>query len=450
MRYLLRSAVLLLACACGRQAVSDQVTCGAGTSLVGTECVPAGGLSCGTDTHEVNGACVADLRCGVGTTLSGIECVAVGGITCGSGTTLSGSTCVASTVSCGAGTMQVGSQCLPSGTPVTCGTGTVLQGSQCVPASAAITCGAGTVQQGDQCVPSGTPITCGANTTQQGNQCVAPTPVTCGTGTTLSGNACVAVGGTGHYEVRVPVTQVPADGYSKIPVFSIGTLASGVPSNEAVVLLVNPSYVGTVSPATFTLGQLGTDSFFTPCSSASSACTGTFEIQLALASAPTTVVASSGSLTLVPPTGVGSPAPCMGSPRVIFFDGDPSDFIHPGTDTITQGTWSGSGSADYLTINATPSNSTQGSWWYLTFSTRQLGQPLAVNVYTMAERAAFASPGHPGIDVSGSGRGCNTITGKFQVHSISWSGSTLTDFLATFEQHCEGGTAALRGCVHYQ
>jgi hypothetical protein len=67
----------------------------------------------------------------------------------------------------------------------------------------------------------------------------------------------------------------------------------------------------------------------------------------------------------------------------------------------------------------------------------------------MAERSAFASPGHPGIDISGDGRGCNTITGRFEIRELTWSGGVLNAFTATFEQHCEGGSATLRGCVHY-
>jgi hypothetical protein len=30
------------------------------------------------------------------------------------------------------------------------------------------------------------------------------------------------------------------------------------------------------------------------------------------------------------------------------------------------------------------------------------------------------------------------------------NGSSLQSFTATFEQHCEGGSAALRGCVHWE
>jgi hypothetical protein len=407
--------------------------------------------TCGAGTHDASGTCLADRSCGAGTTLMGTECVAIGGIMCGGGTTLQGTVCVATIVGCGSGTQLVGDVCQPAAGSVTCGAGTVLQGTTCVPTGAAITCGAGTTLQGTTCVASGTPVTCGPNTTLSGNQCVAPSPVSCGGGTVLMGNLCVALPSTdgGSYEVRVPQTNVPADGFSRLPVFSIGRLATGLPSSEAVVLTVSPSYAGTVSPSSFNLALLGNTSYFTPCASSSPACTGTFEIRLALASAPTVTVATSGTLTLMPPMGVGSAAPCLGATSVIFFDGDPGDWVHPGLDTITQGTWSASGSTSYVTVHVDPMNSQQGLWWDLDFSSAQLNQPLAVNVYRMAERAPFASPGHPGIDLGGDGRGCNTISGAFQVHTISWTGSSLSELLVSFEQHCEAGTSALRGCVHY-
>jgi len=199
------------------------------------------------------------------------------------------------------------------------------------------------------------------------------------------------------------------------------------------------------------LGALGTTSYFTPCNSNSSGCSGTFTIDLALASNPSVAVASTGTLHLAQPTGVGSAAACLGGGNVIFYSGDPGDWVFSGTTTITQGTWGASGSARNLTVHVDPSNgTTQGLWWNLNFSTRQVGQDMGVDVYTQAERAPFASPGHPGIDISGDGRGCNTITGAFQVESIRWQGSALKDFTASFEQHCEGGTPALRGCVHFE
>ena len=64
--------------------------------------------------------------------------------------------------------------------------------------------------------------------------------------------------------------------------------------------------------------------------------------------------------------------------------------------------------------------------------------------YENAERASFASPGHPGLDVYGDGRGCNTVSGRFTIHEATWgSDGKPTVFAATLEQHCEGIGPAL-------
>jgi len=141
-------------------------------------------------------------------------------------------------------------------------------------------------------------------------------------------------------------------------------------------------------------------------------------------------------------------AHCPAGSNVIYFNGDSGDYVFHGSTTYTQGTWSVSGSQDYLTINY--SSQAYADWWYLTFSTRAMGQSLSIGTFAQAERASFASSGRPGIDITGDGSGCNTITGDFQIQAITWSGSTLKSFTASFEQHCEGSLIALRGCVHFE
>lgn len=77
------------------------------------------------------------------------------------------------------------------------------------------------------------------------------------------------------------------------------------------------------------------------------------------------------------------------------------------------------------------------------------GTPFLVAAYEDAQRFAFANSGHPGLDVGGAGRGCNTITGRFDVLALLLSGSTAARFASDFEQHCEGGTSALRGKARF-
>jgi hypothetical protein len=97
----------------------------------------------------------------------------------------------------------------------------------------------------------------------------------------------------------------------------------------------------------------------------------------------------------------------------------------------------------------TVSINSSSSWWNL-----ELGAPgneqLKPGLYEGAERFAFRSAGKPGLDFSGDGRGCNTITGKFRINEVSYDSSgVVTTLSATFEQHCEGNSPALRGEINY-
>jgi len=327
-----------------------------------------------------------------------------------------------------------------------CGSGTRESDGTCVPE---LTCGAGLAPVNGQCVAL---LSCGSGTVLDGGVC-APDPRLCGPGTVPDGGVCTLDPSAHRYDIRIGATEVPANGYSKIPVTVIGTDGAGAPLvGETLSLGVDQSFQGSLSPAAVTLGPLGAQAWFIPCNSALvSGCTGPARLTVAHASTPATVLARSSQFALVTPDGVGSPAPCQIGGNVVFFDGDSGDYIHPGTDTIQVGSWGTSvTNGNYLTVGVTPSDSQQGLWWDLTFSSAQLGQPLGPQVYEDAERAPFASPGHPGIDIDGDGRGCNTITGRFQVFDFQLAGSTVKKFTATFEQHCEGGTPQLRGCVHYE
>jgi hypothetical protein len=151
---------------------------------------------------------------------------------------------------------------------------------------------------------------------------------------------------------------------------------------------------------------------------------------------------------------VGILGPCLGPVNVVYFDGDSTDYIHPGIATITAATWtttaapSGSTQPYTITVHLVPTQSAQGAYWDLEFSSQHLNQPLATMVYTNAERAPFATDGHPGLEITGDSRGCNTIGGAFQIEDLILAGSNVKSFTASFEQHCENGSAALRGCVH--
>jgi hypothetical protein len=157
-----------------------------------------------------------------------------------------------------------------------------------------------------------------------------------------------------------------------------------------------------------------------------------------------------------PTPGVTLPAgsitvPTSGS--FLYMNSQSGDYIGGGQEQLYTGADSAvNGSLqqgpDYFSANVI-----QGSyvhWWYVDIAAPR-GVPLAVGSYIRATRAAFRSAGSPGIDVSGDGRGCNTITGKFDVNELTfWPSGDLRVFQATFEQHCEGFTPALFGRIRVE
>lgn len=86
-------------------------------------------------------------------------------------------------------------------------------------------------------------------------------------------------------------------------------------------------------------------------------------------------------------------------------------------------------------------------FWTLTFAAPN-GAPLTPGTYPNALR--FADATSPGLDVNGDGRGCNSVTGTFQVLQATYGpANTLVAFDAIFEQHCESAAPALRGEIRY-
>jgi hypothetical protein len=74
------------------------------------------------------------------------------------------------------------------------------------------------------------------------------------------------------------------------------------------------------------------------------------------------------------------------------------------------------------------------------------GAALQVGPYENAQRQDTPSqqPGHPGMDISGLGRGCNTLTGRFDVRDVAYDSSgALTRLAVDATQYCEGSARAL-------
>ena len=137
----------------------------------------------------------------------------------------------------------------------------------------------------------------------------------------------------------------------------------------------------------------------------------------------------------------------------INFDSQPGDYIGQGLEqtwTDAQLTFSASTSADRSLVTISANAPGFSTWWTLDFSAPE-GTPLAPGVYEYATRHPFQEDHLNGLDVSGSGRGCNESVGRFRVHEVVIDAAgAVTRFAADFEQHCEGGSPALFGAVRYR
>lgn len=90
-----------------------------------------------------------------------------------------------------------------------------------------------------------------------------------------------------------------------------------------------------------------------------------------------------------------------------------------------------------------------GEFWLVDFAAPN-NQLLTVGTYTGATRFPFQALSEPGLSIAGDGAGCNTLTGDFTVLEINYGpAGSISSFDATFEQHCEGVTAALRGELRF-
>ena len=138
---------------------------------------------------------------------------------------------------------------------------------------------------------------------------------------------------------------------------------------------------------------------------------------------------TSASLTMT-----GDPGAQVGSGQSYSF-ATPSDVFEAGSD------------ANNSSVRIRETSPQFDHTWELDFSAPD-GQRLSPGTYTGAVRDVVRGPGQPGLDVFGDGSGCSTLTGSFTVLDATYGPSGyIESFDATFEQHCQGYTPALRGEV---
>jgi hypothetical protein len=134
----------------------------------------------------------------------------------------------------------------------------------------------------------------------------------------------------------------------------------------------------------------------------------------------------------------------------LTFDSDTGDFIARGVDQ----TWVPADGTFYAESRFPGTvevdfEDRPDTWWSLSFAAPR-GAPLVAGPYENAAIYPHQSPARAGLDISGSGRGCATITGRFDVlEAVYGADGTVVRFAADFEQHCEGAGPALRGSIRY-
>jgi hypothetical protein len=163
---------------------------------------------------------------------------------------------------------------------------------------------------------------------------------------------------------------------------------------------------------------------------------------------------------------------CLVASSAVACGGDGKDITGPGSGEPTPsyvelqseaGDYIGGGrSYRYTQSNAIIQVAASGShlsihidgdqWWYGDFQAPGDGAAarLAPGTYLGLTRYPFNDPAKGGLSWSGDGRGCNTLTGSFTVERVTYTAGVLSAIDLRFEQHCEGGTYALRGTIHWR
>jgi hypothetical protein len=135
---------------------------------------------------------------------------------------------------------------------------------------------------------------------------------------------------------------------------------------------------------------------------------------------------------------------------LLSLNSQPGDYIGQGQQrTLTTADGQFSASTNYDNgVSLSFRGTNTAAWWYLDFAGPG-NLRLSPGVYEHATRFPFQAANVPGLSVSGNGRGCNMLTGSFEVLEATYgpSGEVLT-FAADFEQHCDGGPA-LTGSIRY-
>jgi hypothetical protein len=149
------------------------------------------------------------------------------------------------------------------------------------------------------------------------------------------------------------------------------------------------------------------------------------------------------------PDGLWAPGPgsTPASGSWVFVESDPGDYVGAGRSYIYTTENAGLTAAEtggHLTVQVNGFET-----WFGDFQTMDTATRLEPGYYGKLQRYPFHNSARGGLSWYGEGRGCNALGGWFVVDSVTYAAGALTAVDLRFEQHCEGGTPALHGAIHW-
>lgn len=142
------------------------------------------------------------------------------------------------------------------------------------------------------------------------------------------------------------------------------------------------------------------------------------------------------------PAGLWSPAMAVPTANSVYLESTAGDYIGQGKTYYYP--------APAATVSVSGNSFTvSGGGWDANFVAMNSLSALKPGYYGGLQRFPFHNEVKGAMSWSGNGRGCNTLTGWFAIDKITYVAGNVKEFDARFEQHCEGGSSALRGRIHW-
>lgn len=149
------------------------------------------------------------------------------------------------------------------------------------------------------------------------------------------------------------------------------------------------------------------------------------------------------------PAALWSPTASAPAGNYVYLESTPGDYIGGGQTYLYTPATGTSVSVSGNRFSVAVPYGSNTAYWDADFVGMNSLSELKPGYYGGLQRYPFHNAVKGGMNWSGSGRGCNTLTGWFVIDSITYVNGNAKTLDARFEQHCEGGASALRGKIHW-